>query len=142
MRHLAAKEAGIFSMVAARRTGIDARNVVARLHPGIRESLAYEHEAREFHWFTTERISPAACGRVVSPSSMCRETHRRNGHQRLAPLPDFCSPSCPDCAVILDRVEEARAVRRSPIAGPYIPPPPRDYRAERIARKLAKARRR
>jgi hypothetical protein len=59
-----------------------------------------------------ERILPpsplfaAACGARVGHHDLCRETHRRRGGQRLAPLPEFCSPSCPMCSVILDVRDE------------------------------------
>jgi hypothetical protein len=46
-----------------------------------------------------------ACGARVRQEDLCRETYRRRGNQQLAPLPEFCSPSCGMCSVILDAVE-------------------------------------
>ena len=54
------------------------------------------------------RVYSTACARLVPQEMLCRDIERRRGWQRLAPIPPHCSPDCPECAVMLDAVEESR----------------------------------
>jgi hypothetical protein len=96
MRHLRASE--VAAPIAAEKfTGRDARRVM-------RERIRFA--IRLGHPFAATQVALAACGRVVPLASLCRETRRRRGRTQLAPLPDFCSPDCPDCSVLMDIEDE------------------------------------
>lgn len=142
MRHLRESDAGEFALCVDAWCGPDARKIQVSAHNSS-GPLAWMVRVR-MDRSASFRVQLAACGRLVPPTDFCREVERRNGHQRLAPLPDFCSPDCVDCAVILDRVEEAKVVQFARYTSDaWTPlPRPRDFSADRIARKLATARRR
>lgn len=56
----------------------------------------------------------SACGARVGAHDLCRDVFRRRVKQELAPIPDFCSPDCPDCSVILDQHEESPPKPKDP----------------------------
>ena len=113
MRHVRASDVGSLARTVARWAGPDSRAVPLRKsgYPQVGSFgvtlwgwLLWNHGQPEA---PPSPLFASACGARVGAHDLCRDIWRRQGKQELAPLPDFCSPDCPDCSVILDQHEES-----------------------------------
>lgn len=120
MRHVRASDVGSLARTVARWAGPDSRAVPLR-KSGYPQAgsfgvtlwgwLLWSHGQPETQ---PSPLFASACGARVGAHDLCRDIWRRQGTQELAPLPDFCSPDCPDCSVILDQHEESPPKPKDP----------------------------